>query len=306
MSLTIPPPPTPTDPGATTGGPSTHEQAWALVNAKYADAGAWAAWAAGILNNGLIDISTTLGSNTVEDDIAALTTEIGEILTFTPNTITADSAAFSDTLLTDLKARLVSDIATYSTGLGSAEAAMFARETARQNAARAAAYTEITTQFSARGFDMPPGALLAKQTELNNESGIRLSDSSAAVMAESARLAADYNKHTLAVSVQLLQILGNLFDNQKAREFEAQKQTAILAVEGYKSSLGLVTAKADIILKKGDLALSSKYRQMALELETLKSLSLGFQQMIASAMNGVNVGGSFSYSGSANTSYTGT
>ena len=160
--------------------------------------------------------------------------------------ISWSNTAFSDGLLDALKAKLQADISSQSTGLGTAETAMFARETARQNATRALAYNEITTQFSSRGFDMPPGALLQKQTEINNESGIRLSDSSSQIMAESARLAVDYNKTVITSSGQILDIIGRLFDSNIMRSFEAAKQQVMMTIDGFKATLALYQTRAEL------------------------------------------------------------
>lgn len=156
------------------------------------------------------------------------------------------NSAFTDTLLNDLRTKLLAGLTTGSTGLGDAEAGLFARETARQNDARAKAYNEVTTALSSRGFDMPPGALLAKQTEMNNESGLRLSDSSSQIMAESARLAVDYNKSILGNATQLLDLMSRVFDNQVVRDFEAAKTKVQYAVEGYKQVVAVALAKADL------------------------------------------------------------
>jgi hypothetical protein len=161
-------------------------------------------------------------------------------------TISFTNDDFSDSTLTALKARLEADIATSHTGLGSAETALFARETARENAVRTAAYTEVTTQLCSRNFDMPIGALTAKQTEMNNESTIRLADSSAAIMAESARLAVDYNKTVLSVSTQLLGIIGGLFDSKLMRNLEAAKTAVLLNLEGFKATVQGLLGKADL------------------------------------------------------------
>jgi hypothetical protein len=276
-----------------------------ILQAKYTDTLAWAQWAGSMLSTDLVSLTQTLGSDTVEADIAALTAEIGTVIDFIPSTVISPSGVFNDSTLSALKTRLESDITTASTGLGNAESMLFARETTRQNTARTAAYNEITTQFSSRGFDMPPGALLAKQTEINNESALRLSDSSSQIMSESARLAADYNKHVLSISMGLLDILSRLFDSKTMRDFEASKEQAILAVESYKSTLGLVSTKADIILKKGELALTAKARQMALEVSTLAGLAQNASQMIAASLNGVSVSSSFGWSaGASNSSAT--
>ena len=275
-----------------------------VLQAKYTDTLAWAQWAGQTLNSNIVDIASTLGESTVEADIDALTAEIGTLLANAPQTITALTDDFADDLLTSLRSKLSTDITTASTGLGSAEDAMRTRESNAQATIRAAAYTEITTQFSSRGFDMPPGALLSKQTEMNNESSTKLSDASALVFAESARLAVDYNKHVLTVSQGLISILAGVFDSKQIRLFEAAKTTALLAVEDYKSTLGLMTARADIILKKGEMVLTAKARQMQLEVTTLAGLAQNASQMVASALNGVSVSSSFGWSAGASSSST--
>lgn len=161
-------------------------------------------------------------------------------------TVDFTNAAFTDDLLTAFKSKLTSDMSGTHTGLGAAEAALFARETARQNSARAAAYTELTTQYSARGFDMPPGALLAKQTEVNNQSALLLSDSSSQIMAESARLAVDYNKSVMSATTQLVDMLGRLHDSKIMRDFEAAKNEVMLDIEGFKATIQVLVANADL------------------------------------------------------------
>lgn len=274
-----------------------------VLTAKYADTMAYATYATTMLEADIVNLTASLGSDTVDADIAAITAEIGSYLELTPGTITAGTTVFSESLLTGLQAKLSADLAGNNTGLGDAEAALFARETARQSSARLISYNEITTQFSARGFDVPPGALLAKQTEANNESAIRLSDSSSQIMAESARLAVDYNKAVMSNAAIILDLLSRLFDSQQMRAFEASKATVMLAVESYKSTLGLMTAKADVILKKGDMVLNAKARQLALEVQTLLGLAQGATQMVAAALNGTSVSTSFGFTGSVSSSY---
>jgi uncharacterized protein YktA (UPF0223 family) len=152
------------------------------------------------------------------------------------------NSEFSDSLIDVTRSKLE----TTGTGLGDSEAGIFARETARQNDARAKAYTEITTSFSSRGFDLPPGALLAKQTEINNESNIRLADASTAIMAESAKLAQAWNQTTVTGSVQFLDILARVFDSKVMRDFEAAKTSVMMAFEGFKQVVLAATTKAQL------------------------------------------------------------
>lgn len=157
-------------------------------------------------------------------------------------TVVFNNDVFDDALITDVRTAL----SVGGTGLGDAEEALFNRETARQNTARFKAYEEITTQFSARGFEMPPGALLAKQTELNNESNIRLADSSSQIMAESAKLTQAWNQTTLTAATQTIDILGRLFDSRIMRDFEAAKQKVLASVEIFKTGVQVIVANAGL------------------------------------------------------------
>ena len=178
------------------------------------------------------------------------------------------NSAFTDSLLDSLKTRLAADITTSSTGLGDAEAALFARETARQNDVRTKAYSEVTTQFSARGYDEPPGALNAKIKEANDTSTIRLSDSSSQIMAESARLAVDYNKSVLSNASQLLDLVSRVFDSGIMRDFEAAKAKVQYAIEGFKQIVSVALAKAE--LNKTAITATTAANQGTVEVFTAK------------------------------------
>jgi hypothetical protein len=256
---------------------TVHAEAFATLQAKWETSGAWAIWAESLLATRFADMKNLLASDVVTPELQALISLIDSIPEYTPGTITGYTAptaptytvvpsytaptlgtiqdipdvvditvpdapstaisftnsAFSDSLLTKLKAQLESDMGT------GYEAAMFTRHTARVTAERAANYTEITTQFSARGFDMPTGALLAKQTEMNNESSKRLTDASADIMAEGSKLA-------MSSAVQLLDLMGRLNDSKIMRDFEAAKVTVQLAVDGFKATIEGLVAKGNL------------------------------------------------------------
>lgn len=315
--------------GASTG---VFDNAYGALQAKYADAGSWATWAASLLDSTLTKMTATNDSFTVADLIAAFEDAIATLPTYTPGTLPAfsgpvqptfatvpaynapqaptypsiptysapsdpvytavpgytapqeptyfdipgydaptkgtllsptdptlftvgsapvttlsySSGQFSDPLLTALENALTGYLATQSTGLGNAETALFARETARASATRAAAYAEITNQFASRGWDMPIGALLAKQTEMNNESTTRLADSSAAIMAESARLAVQFNIGVISSSAQVADILARIYDSEKVRELEKAKTEVLFAVEAFKNTIAAGLANAQL------------------------------------------------------------
>jgi hypothetical protein len=285
-----------TDFDITTG--TTSDAVRQVLDAKYTDAGAWATWAATMLQTDIADINNLLATDKVTQYLEALSAAIDTLPEFIAGTISGGVADFTNSALVALQSRLATDIATYSTGLGTAEAALFARETARQNAARSAAYTEITTQFSSRGYDLPPGALTAKQTEVNNESGIRLTDSSTAIMAESARLAVDYNKSVIAGAIQLQDILSRVFDSKEMRLFEASKASVMYEAEVFKVTLARYSTQGELALKQAEIVIQAQARQLALEVSTLLGLAQSASQMVAAALNGVSVSTSLDYGAS--------
>lgn len=284
----------PAQPQVDPAGDYARAQAWAMLQARYADAGNYAVWA----HQTLQILTDELKNITDTDVVSAKLTDLLAVLNAMPaTTITYTDAGFSDSTLTALKNRIESDLATSHTGLGTAEAALFARHEARVAAERAKAYTEITTQFSSGGWDMPPGALLAKQTEMNNETSKRLTDTSADVMTESARLAVEYNKTVLQQAMGLVDLLGRLYNDKVIRDFEKAKTQVTLDLEALK-------IKASVLSDAARLELDAALRETTTRVETLRGLSQGAMQMIASAMNSVSSSTSFGFGGSASTSYS--
>lgn len=275
-------------------GDYARAQAWAMLIAKYKDSGNWAVWSANMLNANIADLHNKLGEDAITPALADLLALIDSIPEFTAGTATYADPGFTDSTLTALRSRIEADIA----NIDGAEAAVYARHRGRVDAERAAAYTEMTTRYSAGGWDLPPGALLAKQTEMNNEAGKRATDASADIMMTSAREA-------MQGGLQLVDMLGRLYDSKVVREFEAAKLTVITNLDGYKSTLGLIQTKAEIMSKAATLQVEAALRQMGVEIETLRGLAQSSAQMVASALNSVSSSTSFGFSGSASTGYDG-
>lgn len=161
-------------------------------------------------------------------------------------TVTYDNPDFSDAILDSLKSKLLTDLSTSSTGLGSAEGGLFANAVARENDVLAEAYNQITTAFSSRGFDMPPGALSALQAQESNKSTIRLTDVNNNIMVESAKLAQAWNQTTVTASSQIIDVLARVFDSKIMRNFEAAKTSVALALEGFKAAIQVLVANAEL------------------------------------------------------------
>lgn len=284
----------PAQPQVDPAGDYARAQAWAMLQARYADAGNYAVWAHQTLQILTDDLKNIIDTDVVTAKLADL---LAVLNAMPATTITYTDAGFSDSTLTALKNRIESDLATSHTGLGTAEAALFARHEARVASSNSKALTEITTQYSSAGWDMPPGGLLAKQTEMVNEGNKRLTDVSADVMAESARLAVEYNKTVLQQAMSLVDLLGRLYDSKTMRDFEKAKTQVTLDLETLK-------LKAAVMSDAARLELDAALRESTNQVESLRGLALGAMQMIASAMNSVSSSTSFGFSGSASTSYS--
>lgn len=206
------------------------------------------------------------------------------------STMSFTNSSFTDSVLTALQSRLLADLATQSTGLGSVtETAMFERARAREAIATDEAYRQITTTFSSRGFDMPPGALVALQAQESNKATLGLTDINTQIMAESARLAVDYNKSVISNANALMDIVGKLFDSKVMRDFEKEKTRVTIALEAFKQEVATAIAKAE--LNKAAITNTVAYNegvvkvfegQLAGQVEPMKAIA-STNQAVASA-----------------------
>lgn len=276
-------------------GDYARSQAWAMLQARYAEAGNYAVWATQVLQTITDQISIVVGTDVVTAELA----ELLALLDAMPATsITYTDNGFSDPLLAALKTRVEADLEASSTGLGNAEAALFGRHSSRIAGENLKSYNQITTQFSSAGWDMPPGGLLAKQTELNNDAAKRLTDVSADIMTESARLALDYNKAVLQQAVAIVDLLGRLYDSKVMRDFEKAKAQIAFDIE-------ILKTKALVLSDAAKLQVEAALRETTNQMESLRGMAQAAMQMIANAMNSVSSSTSFGFSGSAGTHYDG-
>jgi len=194
----------------------------------------------------LYDVVPTYAEQTLGAILAIPAVETISIGDAPSTAVTFENSEYSDSLLGSLKTKLSADLAAGSTGLGDAEAALFARSVARENDVLDDAYNQITADFSSRGYDMPPGGILALKERENNKSVIRLTDVNAAIMSESAKLAQSWNQTTVTACAQIQDILARVFDSRIVRSFEAEKIRVTLALEGFKQEVAVALAKADL------------------------------------------------------------
>lgn len=369
------------------GAESTKYTAFEILNSKYTTANDWARWAATLLEGDVSSMVAAQQGFDIQPIIdAALATiaaipdysagslpsytdqSMGTLLNIpaptainlpaspTSTIINYTPTAYTETIHEALRTRLIDNLANYHSGLGaSVEAALFARETARINEMMLIGYTRITAEASAGGFPLPTGVLLAKQTEMNNETNLKLADSSASIMAESARLAQDYNKHILtvcntfdalcvevwnsaenrafekakedviqAIAVFLAEVQGELgkaqaqtayinavvgYNEGVVREFEANVREQVANIQGhtaieevklraYAENIKKLLGTNDLYMKLATADIDAAVRNYGVTVTNLQGLAQAASQMVASALNGVNVSSGFSWSGS--------
>lgn len=274
-----------------------------VLDAKYTDASAWAVWAAQLLQQNIVDTTNLLTNHEIETDLDAIIAQLNQYLT--PPTISSPDATgiFSETLVGALRDKLLTMLADGGTGLGAtAEAIIFARDQARVTAERAIAYNEAASQFSS--FPYPPGQLLAKLTEISNETSRRLADSSAEILKLSAQLQQDTNKHILTTTLQFINVLADVYNNEELRKLEVYKTKVTMEIEAYKTALLFYTSRTDALIKVASLDIEAKARQLTLSLEIIKGIAQSAAQMVASALNSVNVSSSLGFSGNISDSTT--
>lgn len=286
-------------PGATTiTGTATKDVAISALQAKHTDAGLWATWAATLMSEQLSAINGATGTDLLSGTITSINAAIAAVPSYDAGVLTFTNDAFTDQLLTDLKQSLSDQLATPSTGLGeTVENALFARAVLRVNDERVKVYNENCDFFSSKNYDLPPGALSAKITEMTTITNDKLTDISAAILHESATLAANNNIEVLKITTSLIEVIGKLYDSGLMREFEIKKTNILQTLDAYKAKLGMYEVKGNLTSKAAQMSMEALIRAMSVEVEAFKGVAQSAAQMVASALNGVNISSSFGFSG---------
>jgi hypothetical protein len=271
---------------STTGipqGTNYREDAFNALNQKYVDSSVWAEEAKVMLDGFIANINDAIASLSFDDILAEFTSLIGVNGTglFTPT-------PFAEAFNTMLQGALTSDIAGNTAGTIPAwEQAMYDRAISKQEMDLERTYNEATMFFSSKGWDRPNGAADAKITEINKEIDRARVDLQNAILVESGNLQQQFALGIRQVAVTLNSSLIDLNKNINSNDVQA--------------ALGV----RDLMLKKMDAAMNNAARVFIAELEALRGNAQIAAQIIASALNGVNVSASYGFAGgvSSNHSY---
>ena len=270
---------------STTGipqGTNYREDAFNALNQKYVDSSLWAEDAKVMLDGFIDNINAAIASLSFDDVLAEFTSLIGTngsgFFTRTP---------FAEAFNTMLQGALTSDISGNTLGTIPAwEQAMYDRAISKQEMDLERTYNESTMFFSSRGWDRPNGAADAKITEINKEIDRARVDLQNAILATSGNLQLQFAIGIREIGVKLNDSLISLNNQINATDVQA--------------ALGV----RDLMLKKMDAAMNNAARVFIAELEALRGNAQIAAQIIASALNGVNVSASYGFSGGVSSAHT--
>jgi hypothetical protein len=168
--------------------------------------------------------------------------------------------AYASELANRLAAMLRSYVDLGGTGLGAAvEDAIWTRALQRQEGENERAYREAENFFAARGFDMPPGALVGQVTEINREILRNRTGINAEITIEQARLAKQFTVEILTAGINYENVERQHFNQTANRALEAAKaavdavitvyaekvKSYVATMEGYKAQADAFKAQAD-------------------------------------------------------------
>jgi len=141
---------------------------------------------------------------------------------------------YSSGLWSDLFSKILDGIQNGGTGLdATVEAEIYQRLLDRQVEENERLYTEATDYFAARGFSLPPGALIGKLTEIQNQISRNNSAASREITINQAELAQKNTHFILDKGVELEGMLRDFYTKSTNRLFEANKILAENAISVY-------------------------------------------------------------------------
>lgn len=160
-------------------------------------------------------------------------------------TFSYTEAAYTSELLTSLNSRLVEFVAGASTGLSAAvEQALWDRGRAREAALLYRAREQAARGFSARGFSLPPGALVELITQADQIAIDKGASLSRDIMVKQAELEQANFQFAFGQAVALEGQLLAHSDQVAARALEAAKVTSQILIDLFNAEVSLFNAKS--------------------------------------------------------------
>lgn len=184
------------------------------------------------------------------DDVPAVSIPSVNITATAPSDPTIDFSfsedSYSTGLLTLIRAALEDYVENGGTGLGTdVEAAIWERARARKDLENERVYDEANEYFSARGHDIPPGALSGRLVEALKEQARATAQINYEIAIEQARLAQNNTQHALTASIQLEGVGMNHASSVAGRALEKAKAACDVIVKTYNALVSGFVAKLE-------------------------------------------------------------
>ena len=162
---------------------------------------------------------------------------------------------YASEILPDILAR-VREMLAGGTGLPAVvEQALFDRARQREDQASQTAIATAFETFAAKGFSLPPGALLKQVNVVSEQSRFKLSEINRDILTEAAKMEIENLRFAVEKGIALEGLLENIFENMAKRAFEVAKYQAESQIAVFNSQVSLFNAKM-----QGYQTLSTVYR----------------------------------------------
>lgn len=171
-----------------------------------------------------------------------------------PNTILQwAEPTYQSVVLTDVQARLQQMLAG-GTGLPApVEQALFDRARNREDQVAYKAIDEATQAFSARGFELPPGALVKQINAARETAMLNSSELAREILTKSAEWEIENLRQAVQQGIALETMLMNSFDNMAARIFDAAKFRVQSDIDLYNAEVSLFNANQNAYQTKANV-----------------------------------------------------
>lgn len=187
-------------------------------------------------------------------EIPAFDGQAPEFTADTPNTILQwAEPTYQSVVLVDVKERLQQMLAG-GTGLPAAvEQALFDRARNREDQVAYKAIDEATQAFSARGFELPPGALVKQINAARESAMLNASELAREILTKSAEWEIENLRQAVQQGIALETVMMNSFDNMASRIFEAAKFRVQADIDLYNAQVSLFNANQNAYQTKANV-----------------------------------------------------
>lgn len=149
-----------------------------------------------------------------------------------PSGFSWESSPYNSEIWNDLLENVITGLREGGTGLGAdIEADICSRAQRRQQAENDRRYRDVESGFAARGWDLPPGALVGAMLEISEEIDRNNTDLNGQIAISQAELAQKNTQFTTEQAIRIEQVLREFFNANETRSLESSRSLASNAID---------------------------------------------------------------------------